>query len=308
MLKGKRILITGGAGFVGSSLVEKFYKDNEVIIIDNLSSGKLSNLPKDYNMDNFHEHTITTPIEYLFKDVEYVFHCAANVLVDESLEDPRYDAIVNVIGIVNVLEGCRKHGVKRMVWCASSAVYGNPDSNPIREDAKFKPDSPYAVSKTAGEFYCDLYRDLWNVDVVKLRYFNIYGPKQDVKNPYSGVIALFLNHALKDEQLTVSGNGNQTRDFVYIKDIVKANELAAEVDTSEFHTFNVGTGDETSILELAYIIRPNEPVKFGSPRPNEVMRDVADTTLARLVLSFNADYSLADGLAEYKEWRCTHEE
>ena len=317
-MKNKRIIVTGGCGFIGSHIVERFYNDNEIIVIDNLSSGKQSNLPRSFPLGNLIIGDISQKLHWsifnkYFKDIDYVFHCAANVLIDESLLDPEHDAMVNVIGLVNVLEACRHNNIKRLVWCSSSAIYGEPDFVPIKESHELKPDSPYAVSKTCGEYYCDLYTSLWGLEIVKLRYFNAYGPRQDVTNPYSGVMALFIDQCMNGKPLTIHGTGQQTRDFVYVKDIARANELAI---TSPCGAYNVGTGVETSIVDLAHWIRDevNEvkhicsDITYSEGRLADIMRDHADTSLAESTLKFKAEYSLRKGLIEYLTWRETHEE
>jgi UDP-glucose 4-epimerase len=305
MLKNKNILVIGGCGFIGSHIGEQLCTENSVNVIDNLSSGRIENIRR-FNIGRFFEWDIRYPSEEfhnIFDDVDVVFHEAANIFINKSIEKPVYDAETNIIGTLNVLEACRKKDIKRLVFAASSAAYGDPISLPIKETHPLKPDSPYAVSKIAGEYYCKIYNELYGLETVCLRYFNVYGPRQDSNNPYSGVIAIFASNVINNSPLIIYGDGEQTRDFIHVFDVVRANIIAAESKKAIGKILNIGTGQSTSINELAALIKTERTIiKYAPPRPGDIKENVADTTYAKSILGFIAEIDLKAGLRSYINW------
>ena len=305
MIKNRNILITGGYGFIGSHIAEQLCAENSISIIDNLSSGRRENI-KGLNIERFLEKDIRKKSKEFYKifdGIDIVFHEAANIFINTSIEDPRYDAETNIVGLINVLEACRKREVKRIVFASSSAVYGGPISLPVKETHPLKPDSPYAVSKIAGEYYCKLYNELYGLETVCLRYFNVYGPRQDPNNPYSGVIAIFANNILNHLPLTIYGDGVQTRDFINVIDVARANIIASESKKAIGKTLNIGTGQSTSINELAELMRTKETIiNYEPARLGDITESVADTTFTKSVLGFTAEIYLKTGLRNYFGW------
>jgi len=299
-LEGKRILVTGGCGFIGSHLVHALWRDNEVVVIDDLSSGQLSNL--EGCRVQFYHCSILNATDSLFAGVEVIFHTAASVTVQGSIDDPCQDARTNVEGLLRVLEAGRRQGVKRFIFSASSAAYGEALHLPVGEDHPLRPDSPYAVSKLAGEYYTRLYHDLYGLETVSLRYFNVYGPRQLDDGPYSGVISIFARRILEQQPLVIYGDGHQTRDFIYVRDVVRANLLAAQPDfAAQGQVINVGTGIAISILQLAQLMGGNDLI-HAPARPGDVRESVADLSLAQRSLGFAPTVSLREGLRAYVNW------
>jgi UDP-glucose 4-epimerase len=299
-LEGKRILVTGGCGFIGSHLVHALWRDNEVVVIDDLSSGQLSNL--EGCRVQFYQCSILNAIDSLFAGVEVVFHTAASVTVQGSIDDPCQDAQTNVEGLLRVLEAGRRQGVKRFIFSASSAAYGEALHLPVGEDHSLRPDSPYAVSKLAGEYYTRLYHDLYGLETVSLRYFNVYGPRQVDDGPYSGVISIFARCIREQRPLVIYGDGRQTRDFIHVQDVVRANLLAAQPDfAAQGQVINVGTGIATSILQLAQLMGGNDLI-HAPARAGDVRESVADLSLAQRSLGFAPTVSLREGLRAYVDW------
>ena len=238
--KMKKALVTGGAGFIGSHLVDALLSDGcQVVVLDNLSTGRLSNLEHVIDKISFHKGDIRDreTLANAVKDCEVVFHQAAMVSVPRTVEDPLGSAMINEIGTLLVLEAARKHHVKRVVLASSSAVYGDDPDLPKMEKMVVKPLSPYAVQKLTGEYYANIYYDLYGLETSCLRYFNVYGPRQDPSSPYSGVISIFMSRALSQKSPVIYGDGNQYRDFIFVNDVVRANLLAAKTDWSKKRNF-----------------------------------------------------------------------
>ncbi|MBW2392508.1 MAG: NAD-dependent epimerase/dehydratase family protein, partial [Deltaproteobacteria bacterium] len=226
----QKCLVTGGAGFIGSNLAERLIGDGvQVRVLDNLTTGFLENLKPFLGDIDFKQGDVRDldTLQEVMVGVEVVFHQAAVVSVPKSVEDPIETAMVNDLGTLHVLEAARRAGVRRVVFASSCAVYGDLPQLPKREDVETRPLSPYAASKLHGETYGYLYNDLYGLETVCLRYFNVYGPKQDPSSPYSGVISIFMDKAGRGELPTIYGDGEQYRDFVYVADVVQANLLAA---------------------------------------------------------------------------------
>ena len=301
-VKDKTILVTGGCGFIGSHLVEALWKDNRVIVVDDLSNGKLENIAL-FDVE-FRQGSILSDLGDIWDGVDIVFHLAASVSVSRSVDEPSRDAENNVLGSLYVLDACRKHSVRRVVYSSSAAVYGDPIHLPIDEDHPQDPVSPYGLSKLTGESYARLYHQLYGLGTTSLRYFNVYGPRQDPKSPYAGVISIFVHRLLEDLPLIVDGDGLQARDFVSVKDVVQANLLAAGGGEEILgKAFNVGTGKSTAIAELAQIIAGEKGrISHGPPRPGDARESVADLALSRRTLGYEPRIPLEAGIRQFKEW------
>jgi UDP-glucose 4-epimerase len=305
----EKCLVTGGAGFIGSNLVERLVEESvQVKVLDNLSSGFLQNLEAVREHIDFQEGDVRdmVTLQAIMSDVEVVFHQAALVSVPQSMEDPIETAMVNYLGTLNVLEAARHSGVRRVVFASSCAVYGDLPQLPKKEEMDTKPLSPYAASKLHGETYARLYGDLYGLETVCLRYFNVYGPRQDPSSPYSGVISIFMDQAARGEQPTIYGDGEQYRDFVYVVDVVQANLLAAQRDGISGMVINLGTGKSATvnslwekISELAGV--QDEP-KSANSRPGDIRQSVAEISRAQELLDFEPRYSLEEGLRLTWEW------
>ncbi len=307
-MRNKRVVVTGGAGFIGSHIAWELIRDNEVIIIDNLYTGREENVPPGAKLvrADIRDYGV---IAGLISNADYVFHEAAQVSVVESVRDPVSTEEVNVIGTLNILKALLEgHG--KLVFASSAAVYGDNPNLPLRETERPRPLSPYGVTKATGEEYLRVFHELYGLPVVALRYFNVFGPRQSA-NQYAGVISIFINRALNSEPLVIYGDGKQTRDFIYVKDVVKANLIAAESRRANGRVFNVATGKETSILELATrvieITGANSPIIFDKPRPGDIRHSLADIG-GIMKLGFEPQWSLEEGLKRTVEWYSKLEE
>ena len=305
----KKALVTGGAGFIGSHLVDALLSaDCDVTVLDNLSTGHLANLRHIENRITFYKGDIRNQ-EILIKaakDCDIIFHLAAVVSVPQTVDNPLDSAMVNDMGTLYVLEVARKNNVKRVVLASSCAVYGDDPDLPKREIMNPKPQSPYAVQKLFGEFYARLYFELYGLGTVCLRYFNVYGPRQDPSSLYSGVISIFMNKASSLDLPVIYGDGDQYRDFIFVKDAARSNLLAANADEAVGKTFNVGTGKFIRINKLWEMISQRaginvEPEYQGS-RPGDIRESVANIDYARKTLGFNPEYSFEKGLKETFDW------
>lgn len=304
-----KALVTGGAGFIGSHLVTALVERGcQVTVLDNLSSGHLSNLDHISDRIRFVQGDIrdVDALAVEMSGCEVVFHEAAVVSVTKTVEDPVGSSVVNDIGALNVLETARKCSVRRVVLASSSAVYGDDPQSPKTETMMPKPLSPYAVQKLANEYYARVYHQLFNLQTVCLRYFNVYGPRQDPSSPYSGVISIFMTKAVNDEAPVIYGDGRQTRDFVYVSDVVQANLLAAGKPQVSGEVFNVGTQNAVDVnslwrqvADLGNCLQKTEHV---SPRPGDIVESLADIQKVQDRLGFKPTYALNKGLAETFSW------
>jgi UDP-glucose 4-epimerase len=301
----KKAIVTGGAGFIGSNLTDELVRlGYRVLVIDNLSSGKVSNLalPLGRGDAELVQGSITSLalLRKLFPDTEYVFHQAALPSVPRSIKDPRTSHNINATGTLNVLIAARECGVKKVVYASSSAVYGDTPILPKSEDMVPSPQSPYAVSKLAGEHYCRVFERVYGLQTVSLRYFNVYGPRQDPDSPYAAVIPLFFRLALDGKSPVIFGDGEQSRDFTFVRDVAEANILAAESNITG--VFNLGNAQRVTINELARLIiglvgnNSIEPV-YQAPRPGDIVHSLADISRARS-FGYRPKYSLDEGLKE----------
>jgi UDP-glucose 4-epimerase len=269
-----------------------------VTVVDDLSTGKLENL-NGARCDLVRADVADPEIARSFAGVDVVFHLAAQVSVELSVRDPVGDARANVLGTVNVLECARRAGVRRVVLSSSSAVYGAADRVPTPETSPCQPDSPYAASKVACEQFLFMYVRLHELSGIALRYMNVYGLRQDPASPYSGVISIFADRARRDLPLVIYGDGEQTRDFVSVADVVRANLMAAESDASG-EVVNVGTGVQMSINRLAAVCaRGRVPIEYQPARQGDVKTSACDPSWARALLGFTARVQPDEGIARY---------
>ncbi|MBI4843135.1 MAG: NAD-dependent epimerase/dehydratase family protein [Nitrospirae bacterium] len=295
-----KILITGGAGFIGSHVADLLINEgHEVIVVDDFSSGREANLhekTKCYKLD-----IRDAGLERVFQDEKphYVIHNAAQIDVRRSLADPIYDAGVNILGTINLLQSCVTHKVKKVVLASSGgAIYGEQEFFPAPETHPFHPISPYGIAKLTAEHYLFYFRAVHGLDYAALRYANVYGPRQD---PFgeAGVVAIFASRMLNGEKTLINGSGEQTRDFIYVEDVAKANIMALEADSNE-KVFNIGTGKETSINRLfdimKSIINPSITAEHGPAKAGEQLRSVLECARAKEVLHWSSRVSLEEGL------------
>jgi nucleoside-diphosphate-sugar epimerase len=308
-LKFKKILVTGGAGFIGSHLVDALVAaDCNVTVLDNLSTGHLSNLKHIEDRITFYEGDIRDQSKLVkaSKDCDIIFHEAAVVSVPQTVDNPVDSAMVNDMGTLFVLEAARKNKVKRVILASSCAVYGSEPEIPKHEKTKLKPQSPYAVQKLTGEYYARIYYELYGIETVSLRYFNVYGPRQDPSSPYSGVISIFLTKASAKISPVIFGDGNQYRDFIFVKDVVKANLLAANESKAQGDIFNIGTGKYVRINDLWKMIcrlaGKNIEPKYEPSRHGDIRESVADIDYAKKDIGFEPEYSFEKGLKETFEY------
>ena len=296
-----RILVTGGAGFIGSHLVDRLIKEgHKVIVIDNLSTGKKENLNPKADFHNF-DICDFEKIKPLFQNVDYVFHLAAIPRVPISVKDPITTSEANVMGTINVFKAATDNKIKRVVFISSSSVYGDQKELPLREDMTPNPISPYALQKLVGEQFAKLFTQLYKVPIISLRYFNVYGPRIDPDSEYSLVIGKFLRQKSQGKPLTIFGDGEQTRGFCYIDDVVEANIKAMKSD--EFkggEVINIGSEKSHSINYLSELI--DGEVKYLPPRVGDVRHTQADITLAKNLLDWQPKVSFTEGIKRTREW------
>jgi len=314
-LKFKKVLVTGGAGFIGSHLVDALVSgDCDVTVLDNLSTGHFSNLRHIESRITFYKGDIRDQdiLIKASKNCDIIFHQAAVVSVPQTVNNPIDSAMVNDIGTLYVLEAARKNNAKRVILASSCAVYGDDPDLPKCEIMNPKPQSPYAVQKLTGEFYARLYFELYDLETVCLRYFNVYGPKQDPSSPYSGVISIFMTKASDRNTPVIYGDGNQYRDFIFVKDVVKANLLAANGSEAKGKIFNIGTGRYVRINELwekiSQLAGNNIEPKYEPARSGDIRESVANINHARKDLGFEPEYSFEKGLKETFEYYLTTNE
>ena len=300
MIEFDQALVTGGAGFIGSHLANRLVPDLEVTVYDDFSSGKSDHIPEEASIIHA-DIRDAAQLASAVAEVDVVFHEAAQVSVQRSVSDPKSSHQVNVDPMVTILEAARGTDT-RVVLASSAAIYGHPVYLPIDEDHRKEPTSPYGLEKLTADHYCRLYHELYDVDAVALRYFNAYGPRQQ-SGDYSGVISVFRDQARAGEDITVEGDGEQTRDFVHVDDIVQANVLAATSDDAVGEAFNIGTGDSITIRKLAETIRDvtdsESAIVHVEPREGDIDRSEATIDKARDMLGFQPEYTTTEGLREY---------
>jgi UDP-glucose 4-epimerase len=302
-----RVLVTGGAGFIGSNLVEAcVHSGDEVRVLDDLSTGHRENLACVVGDVDWLEGSAADPdaCRRAVAGCEIVYHLAALPSVPLSIEDPLRTHAANVVGTLCLLRAARDAGVRRVVYAASCAIYGRGGSEPRHEELPPDPLSPYAVQKYAGELYCRQFAALYGLQTVALRYFNVFGPRQDPASPYAAVIPIFIRALLRGEPPTIYGDGLQTRDFVYVKDVVEANRAAARGGReSSGQVFNVGRGEQHSLLEMVERIakaldRERIAPLFLPERAGDVRTSQADIRKIQRLLGWTPRFSLEDGLRQ----------
>ncbi len=302
-------LVTGGCGFIGSHITEALVEQEQIVIIyDDLSSGYERNIAGFRDKIAFIEADIrdVRALTDAMQGVDYVFHEAAMVSVFDSVERPVDNHDINITGTLNVLVAARECGVKRVVVASSAAVYGDDPALPKTEEMIPCPESPYALAKIVNEHYMRVFANLYGLETVVLRYFNVYGPRQDPGSMYSGVIAKFSDDILAGRNPTVFGDGLQTRDFIFVRDVVEANFLAmSNHDLGKGEVFNIATGRRTSLLDLLNVLKDlvgkNVNPQIKDARRGDVRHSVADITRAQRELGFTPRYGLREGLGELLE-------
>ncbi len=296
------VIVTGGAGFIGSNLAEELLKiGDEVIVIDDFSNGKEKNLAKHKNLKVVRKSILDEDIKENFNGIDVVYHLAALPRVQFSIVNPEETHEVNVNGTLKLLEICKEKNVKRFIFSSSSSVYGNQKKLPLREDMNPNPISPYALHKLVGEHYCRLYHLLYGIETLSLRYFNVYGPKQDPSGQYAILIPKFINNALSGKELVINGDGNQTRDFTFVNDVVKANILAGTSKNENIFgkTFNIGAGNNKSVNEVTKIIinLAGSKVKVvHGPNVVEPKNTLADISRSKEFLNWQPEIEFEEGI------------
>jgi UDP-glucose 4-epimerase len=307
-----RYLVTGGAGFIGSNTVDELVRrSQEVVVLDDLSTGKAANLDNVRTKVKFIQDSITNmdALREASRGVDCVIDLAALTSVPRSVKDPIETNHINVNGTLNVLVAARDAKVKRVVFACSCAVYGKTSALPIREDAGLAPISPYGLTKQVGEAYGRVFQELYGLEFVSLRYFNVFGPRQDPGSAYSGVLSLFNAALLAGTQPTVYGDGEQSRDFVYVQNVVEANLLATEAKGAPGLAFNIGTGSRSTLNQTLALLekiagRPAR-AKYAAPRDGDIRDSQADIGLAQEALGYRARFGFEEGLKRTWEWFST---
>ena len=307
-MSAKRYVVTGGAGFIGSTLVRVLAARGHVKVIDNLLTGHKKNLNEVDGQVEFHNVDIRdyAAIEPLMKGADAVFHLAAIPSVPRSIDDPVPSHEVNINGTFNVLQASAKGGVRRVVYAASSSAYGNTATLPKVETMRAEPLSPYAVQKLTGELYASVFASCFELETVSLRFFNVYGPRQDPGSPYSGVLSLFMKHLLARTAPTIYGDGGQTRDFTYVEDVAELCVKASEAPGAAGKMYNAGNGGQYSLNTIWDLLQKVEGVKiapiYGPDRAGDVRDSMADTHRAIAELGHKPRFTIEEGLKRTLEW------
>jgi UDP-glucose 4-epimerase len=304
-----RYVVTGGAGFIGSAIVRALLREGaRVVVVDNLLTGRESNLDEVRRSIEFARADIRNyeDIAPLLRGAAVVFHEAAIPSVPRSIDDPVPSHEVNIDGTFNVLRAAREGGVGRVVYAASSSAYGDTEVLPKVETMAPRPKSPYALQKLTGESYCAVFSQVFGLETVALRYFNVYGPRQDPSSPYSGVLSLFLRAALEGRAPTIFGDGEQSRDFTYVEDVAELNLKAARAPGVSGKTFNGGNGGRITLNQAWALTQRLAgvaiPAKYGPPRAGDVRDSQADTTLAVRHLGHAPRFSFEEGMRRTLDW------
>jgi UDP-N-acetylglucosamine/UDP-N-acetyl-alpha-D-glucosaminouronate 4-epimerase len=299
----KRYLVTGGAGFIGSHIVRRLVGEGELVrVVDNLSTGQSIRLKSVRDSIEFVEGDLADDrvSDEVVRDVDYVLHQAAVPSVQRSVRDPIATNRANVTATLNLLESCRKAGVRRFVYAASSSAYGDTEILPKTETMSPNPLSPYALQKLVGERYCKLYYDLYELETVSLRYFNVFGPDQDPHSEYSAVIPKFITKLLTKEPLTVYGDGEQSRDFTYVENVVEANMLAVRAIEAPGSVCNIGCGEHITLNNLIRLLEEILGVKanvnYAATKGGDVRHSLADIIRARHLLGYEPKVMVKEGL------------
>ena len=305
VLKNKGVVVTGGLGFIGSHLVETLLPDNNVTIIDNESTGNRKNIDhlNDSNLEVIVGDINTLDMATIFQEHDYVFHEAALPSVPRSVKEPLASHEANITGTLRVLIAARDADIRKVVYASSSSVYGDTAELPKREDMPVNPLSPYAVTKMAGEFYCKVFHEIYDLPTISLRYFNVFGPRQDPLSQYAAVIPKFITAILNYSSPVIYGDGRQSRDFTFVKHVVDANVLACESEKTG--TFNIACGRNININELVALISEitgtTIQAKYAAPRPGDILHSLADISKARS-FGYKPNSNLKDELEETIRW------
>lgn len=293
-------VVTGGAGFIGSHLARELAKQDDVVIFDNLSAGdrNLKDLPHNVKLVIGDIRDLDA-LKGAFKGADCIFHLAAQTSVQRSIEFPQETEEINIRGTLNVLEAARYCKAQKVIFSSSAAVYGDSPVSPKKEDMPPAPLSLYAVSKLSGEYFCRVYNDLFNVKTISLRYFNVFGPGQDPDSDYAAVIPKFIKLMSEGKQPIIFGDGNQTRDFVFVKDVVNANMMASKADING-EVVNIASGNSINLLDLVDSInsllgKDIKPV-FEAARPGDIKESVADISLAKKIIGYSPAVGFEEGL------------
>ena len=307
-------LVTGGAGFIGSHLVDGLLAQGwRVRVLDNLSTGKEANLAHVQGRIDWVRGSVTDPalVEQAVKGCEVVFHLAALPSVARSVEAPLESHEASATGTVQVLDAARRAGVRRVVYAASSSAYGDIPGAVRRESEPVSPMSPYAAAKLAGEFYCRCFWSVYRLETVRLRFFNIFGPRQDASSPYSGVIAIFMALLSDGRAPRIDGDGLQSRDFTYVANVVQTLLKAADAPAAPGNVYNIGTGGSTTVVDLVRhlneLLGRNIQPTLGPARAGDVRHSQADITLARRDLGYEPEEPFREGLKKTLEWYQTQQ-
>jgi nucleoside-diphosphate-sugar epimerase len=303
------MLVTGGAGFIGSHIAERLLSEGHAVrVLDNFSTGRRENLAGFGTEIDLVEGDIRDldAVSRAVGGVDAVFHEAALASVPRSVDDPATSNQVNVMGTLNVLLASRDAGVRRVVYASSSSIYGESPELPKREEMSPAPESPYAVSKLAGEYYCRVFSSLYGLECVALRYFNVFGPRQDPSSQYAAVVPIFVAALLAGQRPVIHGDGEQSRDFTYVENVVEANLLAAFADGCAGQVMNAACGSTVTVNELFDRLRTLtgaavEPV-YVEPRAGDVRHSFADVTKARRMLGFEPSVEFEEGLVRTIQW------
>ena len=304
-----KYLVTGGAGFIGSNIVEGLLKNRESVrIIDNLSTGNIHNLDNFRSEIEFIEGDIQdlSTIQKAMNGIEFVFHQAALPSVPRSIENPVASNDSNISGTLNVLLAARDNNVKRVIYAGSSSAYGDTLTLPKQEDMTPHPLSPYALTKLTGEYYCKIFSSVYGLETLTIRYFNVFGPRQNPESQYAAVIPKFIESLLKDQPPTIYGDGEQSRDFTYIENVVSANILASKAKKTSGEIVNVATSIRTTINQLFYTLKDLlekdiNPI-YGEAQKGDVKHSLADITRARKILGYKPVVNLEAGLKRTIDW------
>lgn len=306
----KRFVVTGGAGFIGSWLVRGLLEqgEGEVVVIDNFHTGKAANLEEVRPRVELHRIDIRRyeALAPVVRSAEVVFHLAAIPSVPRSIQEPVPSHEVNVDGTFNVLRACAEGGVRRVVYAASSSAYGGSEQLPKTETMMPDPKSPYATQKLAGEYYARVFDSCFGLESVSLRYFNVYGPRQDPSSPYSGVVSVFVKRLLDRVPPEIYGDGEQSRDFTYVEDAVALTLKAARAPGVSGRVYNAGNGNRYTLNQVWGVLQEIEgvalPARYGPARPGDVRHSQADTTAAVRDLGHSPGFSLEEGLRRTLDW------
>jgi UDP-glucose 4-epimerase len=297
----KKVLVTGGAGFIGSHTVDMLLENEiSVRVLDNFSSGHRSNLPESHPLLEVVVGDITNQatVSEAMSEVSHCLHLAAQVSVVASFEDPVHSAMQNIIGFVNIITEAQNQGVERLVYASSAAIYGQPSEIPLPEEAEKSQLSPYGLEKQVDEEYADLFARVHGFSSLGQRYFNVYGPRQDPKSPYAGVIALFVDRITDGKGITVYGDGHQTRDFIYVQDVARANLAALQGNL--YGACNIGTGAQSTLLDLIEVLSKitgtTSDVSHELAREGDIKHSLANVTKMNQQLGVKAQTSIEEGL------------